>query len=166
MTEIAASGSTPSLSITTYDPFRIVGLDAVADLIAGDRRVRLMPRRQPDGTIVTEVDLDLASVPPGCRHPRLAFTRPLDNHTTSDALLVGAGLEPLALRVKGLARSPPAPLWRHRDAAAGLAQDRRGAALARASEDLPPRPADRRAAGAAAQTPGRPRREAGRPTRC
>lgn len=101
VTEIAAAGSVLSLSITTYDPFRVVCLDAVADLIVNDRRVRLIPRRQPDGTIVTEAELDLATVPPGSGEPRLGFTRPLDNHTTSDALLVGAALEPLTLRVKG-----------------------------------------------------------------
>ncbi|WP_066369168.1 CDP-glycerol:glycerophosphate glycerophosphotransferase [Herbidospora mongoliensis] len=101
VTEVSATGSRLSLSITTYDPFGVVCLDAVADLIVKGRRTRLMPRRQPDGTILTEVDLDLATIPPGACEPRLGFTRPLDGHTTSDKLLVNAGLEPLTLQTKG-----------------------------------------------------------------
>ncbi len=103
VTEISAAGSVLTMAITTYDPFGVVGLDDVADLIARKHRIRLLPRRQPDGTIQTEVTLDLATIPlgrSGACEPRLGFTRPLDGHTTSDPLLVGANLEPLTLKTK------------------------------------------------------------------
>jgi CDP-glycerol glycerophosphotransferase len=104
ITEIAASGTVVSLTIRTYDPFAVLRRDrTVADLVVRGLRVRLSPRRQPDGGYLIRAELDLAELRPG-RDGRtdalIRFTRS-DGHHTGDRLLIDPATPPLVLVAGG-----------------------------------------------------------------
>ncbi|GAA1278281.1 hypothetical protein GCM10009677_35680 [Sphaerisporangium rubeum] len=104
VTEITASGTVVSLTIRTYDPFAVLRRGrTVADLVVRGTRVRLAPRRQPDGGYLVRAEIDLAGTPPG-RGGRtdalIRFTR-ADGHHTSDRLLVDPATPPLVLTTGG-----------------------------------------------------------------
>ncbi|GAA3841724.1 hypothetical protein GCM10022226_75270 [Sphaerisporangium flaviroseum] len=103
--EISHEGTVVSMTVRTYDPFAVLRRSkSVADLTVKGLSVRLDPRRQADGSYLTQVEMDLAGARlgrlgfDGRRDVRIAFTRP-DGHRTSDRLLVDPGTPPLVLTV-------------------------------------------------------------------
>ncbi|MBG0827875.1 CDP-glycerol glycerophosphotransferase family protein [Planomonospora sp. ID67723] len=99
-------GTRLTLSIRTYDPFGVLAANPgwTAFLEFRSHRVRLAPREQPDGSLLSEATVDLA----GLRHgrlgfdgrydPRIAIVRP-DGRVTSDLLLVDPAAEPVVAPV-------------------------------------------------------------------
>ncbi|MEO3808879.1 CDP-glycerol glycerophosphotransferase family protein [Sphaerisporangium sp. B11E5] len=104
VTEMTVSGTVVSMTIRTYDPFAVLRRHrTVADLVVRGVRVRLAPRRQPDGGYLIRAETDLAEIRPG-RDGRtdalIRFTR-ADGHHTSDRLLIDPATPPLALTAGG-----------------------------------------------------------------
>ncbi|MFC6080690.1 bifunctional glycosyltransferase/CDP-glycerol:glycerophosphate glycerophosphotransferase [Sphaerisporangium aureirubrum] len=104
VTEIAATGTVLSVTVRTYDPFAVLRRGrTVADLVVRGLRVRLSPRRQPDGGYLIRAEMDLAGMRPvrdGRTDALIRFTRP-DGHHTSDRLLVDPATPPLVLTAAG-----------------------------------------------------------------
>ncbi|GAA0387355.1 hypothetical protein Acor_24890 [Acrocarpospora corrugata] len=118
VTEMSACGARLTLSITTYDPFRVIRPEHHATLTIGDRPVRLAPKHRPDGSYLTKLTLDLATFQDfvGFHEPRIGFTRPADGHTTSDRLLISPTAHPVTVNLRGrrvtAAADGPAALFR------------------------------------------------------
>ncbi|MBB5963985.1 CDP-glycerol glycerophosphotransferase family protein [Planomonospora venezuelensis] len=99
-------GTRLALSIRTYDPFGVLAAHPgwTAFLQLWSHRVRLAPREQPDGSLLSEAVVDLA----GLRHGRLGFdgrydpkiviVRP-DGRATSDLVLVDPAAAPVTAAV-------------------------------------------------------------------
>ncbi|MFC4535097.1 bifunctional glycosyltransferase/CDP-glycerol:glycerophosphate glycerophosphotransferase [Sphaerisporangium dianthi] len=103
--EISCRGTVVSMTVRTYDPFAVLRRwETVAELTVKGLRVPLEPRRQPDGSYLTRVEMDLAGARlgrlgfDGGRDVRIAYVRP-DGHRTSDRLLVDPATPPLTLTV-------------------------------------------------------------------
>jgi CDP-glycerol glycerophosphotransferase len=99
--DISREGTVVSMTVRTYDPFAVLRRwRTVAELTVKGMRVRLAPQRQPDGSYLTEVRMDLAEARlgrlgfEGCRDVRIGFTRS-DGHRTSDRLLIDPTAPPL-----------------------------------------------------------------------
>ncbi|GIH27788.1 hypothetical protein Aph01nite_60980 [Acrocarpospora phusangensis] len=103
VTGMAAEGSTFSLSITTYDPFRVIRPDDRATLMFDHHQIPLTPQPTPDGTYLTEISLDLAKFQEvwGVHEPRVGFTRPGNGITTSDRLLISPLAAPVTIGLWG-----------------------------------------------------------------
>ncbi|GAA3136366.1 hypothetical protein GCM10010466_28970 [Planomonospora alba] len=106
---LAVRGTRLALAVRTYDPFGVLAAHPgwTAALRLGPHRVRLTPREQPDGSLLSEAALDLAALRPGGRlgfdghcEPKVVVTRP-DGRSTSDVLLVDPAAEPVRLAVPG-----------------------------------------------------------------
>ncbi|MFF5210841.1 CDP-glycerol glycerophosphotransferase family protein [Streptosporangium sp. NPDC000396] len=99
-------GTEVTLTIRTYDPFGVLAANPgwSAFLQIRGRRVRLAPRPQDDGSHLSEVTVDLATLSPGLlgwdRHddPMVAIVR-ADGRVTADRLLVAPASEPVRIAV-------------------------------------------------------------------
>ncbi|MET8156280.1 CDP-glycerol glycerophosphotransferase family protein [Sphaerisporangium sp. NPDC005289] len=101
--EISCQGTVVSMTVRTYDPFAVLRRwKTTAELTVKGLRVPLAPRRQPDGSYLTQVEVDLARARlgrlgfDGGRDVRVSHVRP-DGHRTSDRLLVDPATPPLTL---------------------------------------------------------------------
>ncbi|SDH50534.1 CDP-glycerol glycerophosphotransferase [Sinosporangium album] len=109
--EMWADGTAMVLSVRTYDPFHVLDRNPrwTAFLQLKTGKVRLAPRRQDDGSYLSEVRVDLAERTPGrfglgytgWHEPKIGFTRDGDGHVTTDRLLVDRALEPVEVRAAG-----------------------------------------------------------------
>ncbi|GII90860.1 bifunctional glycosyltransferase/CDP-glycerol:glycerophosphate glycerophosphotransferase [Sinosporangium siamense] len=107
--ELAAEGSAVTLRVRTFDPFGVLcdlsSWSAHLRLKTGE--VRLKPRRQPNGTYLTDIRLDLAAMPrpgrfklgyDGSHDPSISITRHADRHRTADRLLMNHDLESVQVK--------------------------------------------------------------------
>ncbi|WP_433222692.1 CDP-glycerol glycerophosphotransferase family protein [Microtetraspora malaysiensis] len=100
--EASLSGTVLSLTVRIYDPFAVLDRHPpeAAHLVLGGHRVRLSPRRLPEGGYTVRAEVDLAEANPGpfwwagYHDPRITFTR-ADGHATGDRLLADPSLPPL-----------------------------------------------------------------------
>ncbi|MFC4590517.1 bifunctional glycosyltransferase/CDP-glycerol:glycerophosphate glycerophosphotransferase [Sphaerisporangium corydalis] len=103
--EMSAEGTVVSMTVRTYDPFAVLRRwKTVADLTVKGLKVPLTPRRQADGSYLTQIEMDLAGASlgrlgfDGRRDVRIGFTRP-DGHRTSDRLLIDPATPPLTFTI-------------------------------------------------------------------
>ncbi|MFI6453878.1 CDP-glycerol glycerophosphotransferase family protein [Streptosporangium amethystogenes] len=103
---VTGQGTVIRLVIRTYDPFGVLAATPgwTAFLRIGRHRVRLAPREQDDGGLLSEATVDLAALSPGRlgfdgRHePVVEIVNP-DGRVTSDQLLVDSSSPPFVVVV-------------------------------------------------------------------